>query len=331
MEYKKMLHSITKWLYIFCAIIVLCSILTYFGFRLENELENKDLIEYSELVHSDEKENEHVKFTTTYLPYEFAESEDDYSTYTYYMLPDTKDILYIVRLTDLTVASMETAYKLDPENYSYELYGYTHEIPDDLKQIAIESYNEIYEEEIVNNDNFKDYLGITYMDETNAPSSDLYVAMFSLGISGIAICFALLIYIIIVLIRFKSKVNKFGQGDLEMHLSSPMTLNYSKSEVYLTNDYIISTAKGIDFYKYEDLAWMYLHKQYYNGILTHMHLIGLSKNKNKKLTLAYNRKDEEILKEIANKILEKNPNILIGFNKENKQKYKEIIKNNKIK
>ena len=73
MEYKKMLHSITKWLWIFGIGIILCVILTYFGFKLENELENKELVEYSELVYNEEKENEHVKFTTTYLPYDFAE------------------------------------------------------------------------------------------------------------------------------------------------------------------------------------------------------------------------------------------------------------------
>ena len=331
MEYKKMLHSITKWLWIFGMGIILCVILIYYGFKLENELENKELVEYSELVYSEEKENEHVKFTTTYLPYDFAEKTDDSYTYTYYLITDTKNIVYIARLTDSTVSSMRTLYEIDPENYSYELSGYTHEIPDDLKQIAIESYNEVAEKEIVNNENFKDYLGSTYMDEINAPVSDLYIGMFCFGIGGGIVLFVLLIYIIVVLIRFKSKVNKFGQGDLEMHLSSPMTLNYSKSEVYLTNDYIISTAKGIDFYIYEDLAWMYLHKQYYNGILTHMYLLGFSKYKNKKQILAYSRKDENSLNEIVTKILEKNPNILIGFNKENKQKYKEIIKSNKIK
>ena len=65
-----------------------------------------------------------------------------------------------------------------------ELEGYSRLIEDDLKAIAIEEFNLLWESEIVNEKNFEDYFGSYYLDSTytptdgESPTSDLIAVVF---------------------------------------------------------------------------------------------------------------------------------------------------------
>ena len=79
---------------------------------------------------------------------------------------------------------------------------------------------------------------------------------------------------------------------------------------------------------YNELAWVYTQIVRQNGIPVSTNLIAFT-NKNKRYQLAMVYIDEKLLNQIMNRIKEKNPQVLLGYTKENQQKYKEIKKINK--
>ena len=144
-------------------------------------------------------------------------------------------------------------------------------------------------------------------------------------------CFCIIIcgifYITILFSKFKAYnyYNKFDKNkfeELEMNLNN--SIFYSKENYVITEDCIISIGNYIEKIKYEDIVLIYKEK-----ILEHNTI-----RKNEVLTIVLNNKKkywfyilvrDSIRNDIktydfSNIILEKNPNVLVGKTKENKQK-----------
>ncbi len=144
-------------------------------------------------------------------------------------------------------------------------------------------------------------------------------------------CFCIIIcsifYITILFSKFKAynyynKFNKNKFEELEMSLNN--SIFYSKENYVITEDCIISIGNYIEKIKYEDIVLIYKEK-----ILEHNTI-----RKNEVLTIVLNNKKkywfyilvrDSIRNDIktydfSNIILEKNPNVLVGKTKENKQK-----------
>ncbi len=115
-------------------------------------------------------------------PYLFAEYEDE--TTKFYIVQDD-EYMYIAYLT-------ESLYKKiinqDLEKETFKIEGYTKRIPDDVKTLAIEAYNEAAEKEIITDENFTLYFGDIYLDTTKIYKN--YEIYFAVG--GLLIIFGAL-------------------------------------------------------------------------------------------------------------------------------------------
>ncbi len=79
------------------------------------------------------------------------------------------------------------------------LEGYAMEIDGELQNIAIEVFNYLWDEEVVNQDNFEEYFGAYYLDTTYVPGEegknpveDMIAAIFAILIGGFLVYFELI-------------------------------------------------------------------------------------------------------------------------------------------
>lgn len=314
-------------------------------FSYSSELDKKGEVEpvakeYNELIaYKQDVENEYVEVTITDVPYGFAEEEVDGITRSYYFVYDQYDYMYIVRLMDSTYTMLENKYNENPEEFSYTLKGYIFEDPEELKELAISAYNEGMEEEIVNQENFRLYFGNTYLDEVLTPYSDTSAILIGIGAGIDVLALVLLILYITGYIKTKNALKKYDKEDLEYELSKSSTIEYKiskvstlenkKDKIYLTDRYIVSKIMGgLNVLEYNELVWLYNEKRRINGIPTTINLKGFTNKKSYELVVvsAYGE-GENLLIEIMDKIKERNPQVMLGFTKENQQSYKEIKKN----
>ena len=303
-------------------------------FSYSSELDKKAEVEpvakdYNELIaYEQDVENEYVEVTITDIPYGFAEEENDGITRNYYFVYDQYDYMYIVRLMDSTYTMLENKYNENPEEFSYTLKGYIFEDPEELKQLPISSYNEAMEKEIVNAENFRSYFGNTYLDEVLTPYSDTSAELVGIGAGIDVLAIVLLIIYIVGYIKTKKALKKYDKEDIEYELSKTSTIEYKKAKVYLTDKYIVSKVMGLIVLEYNELVWLYNEKRRVNGIPTTINLKGFTNKKGYELAeISAYGEGENLLIEIMNKIQEKNPQVMLGFIKENQQSYKEIKKN----
>ena len=147
------------------------------------------------------------------------------------------------------------------------------------------------------------------------------------------------IFIIVYLsVYFKNRkiFKKFNKEELEhigLELFQIKENNpYEKMKLYLLKDYVVDTSNGIVILKYQDIIWAYPYEYRYNGLLVNKNIKLYDKNK-KVYDISntkYHDKDrDKIINEVLNKIKDKNPEIILGFNRENKKLFKEKLKNNK--
>ena len=121
--------------------------------------------------------------------------------------------------------------------------------------------------------------------------------------------------------------NKELVEDVREELRSMNDDAYGKLKIYLTNKYIVSKTGGISIFEYKDVIWVYATVRYVNGVAQGRSLMLCTKDK-KKVTMAATGPNDTALDEIMTEIHDKNPNVRIGFTKENREYFKEYQKEN---
>ena len=96
------------------------------------------------------------------LPYSFAEYKETKNKEKYYFALDKNNTLYIVYMDTSLYNNLE---KIDLEKSPYTLIGLSYNIPQDIKKLAIEVYNEDFKN-ILTEDNFEQYFGKVFLDTT---------------------------------------------------------------------------------------------------------------------------------------------------------------------
>ena len=96
--------------------------------------------------------------------------------------------------------------------------------------------------------------------------------------------------------------------------------------MYITKNYLISYAAGLELYDYKDIVWIYPHEYRYNGSLSQKSMmIVLKDSKTKKLaTVSASKKNLNMFDEMYESLLNKMPDVLSGYTKENKEKAKQL-------
>lgn len=124
------------------------------------------------------------------LSYDFA--VDFKETYHYYFAFDEEWYPYIIKMKGDLSPECQTLvdYMFGDESMDMpepvEFRGVAAEIEDDIREFAIESMNEMYGEEFMDDGNFEDYLGVSFLDTTKKTMgrADFSTAYTLLGFGG---------------------------------------------------------------------------------------------------------------------------------------------------
>lgn len=329
-EYKRMIrNTLISILFIVIALV--------FGY-LESQMvkdANEKMTDLDSIIvdKNEKKENKKAYLDAKSIPYLFAVSDSTVNSY--YIISDG-EYLYIAFM------SPEDFKKLDTEKINetpIRIEGITKYTPKDVKQLAVDAYNEgLEEEEKITISDFDSYFGSVYLDMTKTDSEvamiPLILFIVFMGIGNIS-----LIINIIILIRFVLSIKNIDGvkvNELDNEMNNSNAFYYSKVRLYLTENYIINFKGTFRAIKYSDILWMYPYEVRQNGVRTSKS-IKILVNNTKTYIIAtidvYTKKSKAVYDEIWETIVRKNNNMLLGYTSENikamNKKVKEIKKANK--
>jgi len=260
---------------------------------------------------------------------EFA--SDFKETNHYYFAYDENLLPYIVELHgDLAEEYLKIqSYLYDESEEAPEpvtFYGISSPIEDDIREYAIESYNDMWGEELVTEDNFSDYFGEYYLDTTRKPvsnASGTVSLFFSYGFMA-ALAGTLILAGNLNSRKFKRSRStlKAWPGEkllvLDKQLNDPLTSSYEKEQLYLTNDYIITNAEGFDIISYVDIERIYDTSPVTGKRLMvetkdqQHHTLAMEKGGRQKNKVAFQELTSQVKRKIADKKVELPEDYLIG-------------------
>lgn len=297
--------------------LVLILVALYIRYKETKEISNLGtLIENYEDI-----KGKYAKINIKHIPNKITESEKQKH---YYFVTDEEGYIYIANITNKTYKKLEKKYNNGDK--TYELKGYLFNIPSKVKKAAIETGNKLFEEEKFTYSNLSDYVGNVYLDETKKANNSTIKILYAIAtVVGIFAC-ALFISSMIQIIKLrKFNKNKELVKKVKKELEDLIDDSYKKQKLYLTNNYIISKTKGLEVFEYKDIIWEYSKIKYINGIAQGKYLNLCTRDK-KVHSIARTGANYDTIDEIMKEIKEKNPNIKIGFTKDNREYFKKIKK-----
>lgn len=277
-----------------------------------------------ELISNNPEENLYGYIDIDSEPYEFAYYEND-PNHVYFVTDENR--IYLAQMSNSTYEKIKNA------TYPIRVEGSTVLVDDSLKEIAIESYNEVVEEEYqLSLEDFDTVFGSIYLNLEVTPltTNDIVLVVgLILGITGLIVT----IVGVFQTIRYKKKVKKLSleekrkiQKELQDEKNS---FYYQKAQVYLTENYILNLAHVFEAILYKDILWIYPYELRYYGFKTASSIYVITKDGKRHIIASMSvvtKNNKEAMEEIYQTILQKNPKILNGFTKENQKKVKELTK-----
>lgn len=264
-----------------------------------------------------------------YEPFSFAKY-DDATDKSFYIISDG-EFYYIAYMKDSDYKKLDkTNLKEKPE----KIYGRTALITTNIKNLALETYNEgLEDDKKISSSDFNDYFGGVYLDTTEV--NNMSVVMILIGtISG----FLAWIYIILFVVRklqTTSVLKKIDDNELakiEKELDDKEAFHYEKAHLILTKNYIVSLTGKLLFLNYKDIIMLYEHRLRQYGVTTNKSLMVMDKlGKIKPIVQVdgVTKKSKAIIEEVFETIATKNDKIILGYTSENMKKAREIAKKNK--
>lgn len=324
-----MLNKILRKNHINLIIVVLCIIVALFSIyrfksieKLENNADNA--VNYNELItQQNDKDNIYVSLEIVDIPYEIAERKVNYAYEKYYILYDKNNYMYVAKLSDKTFKKIKEEYQKNSANFSYTLVGYIYKIPNDLKKIIIDVYNTDNDGNEINNSNYYKYFGSTYIDDTYTKYTSRIAIYHIIMIISVLVGSICLINWCIYMINTRKTFKKLSFTQLDDELSKS-SKSYSNVGIYLTDNYLISTYRGLHVFSYHDIIWVYLGNNGKPLTKDKIHINIFAKGKIKYLTKSVYNGESSIFSEIIDEILNKNENVMVGYTYENMKNYKTV-------
>ena len=275
-----------------------------------------------DVIVNDPKEDVYSYVDIISEPALFAEYSD--SSKKAYFVED-ENYLYVVIMNDSTYNDLVS------KEYPVRITGYTQYVTEDLKEVAIDTMNEGIEDEKLTISDYENLFGSIVLDLDMNPLffNDLLLVI---GILLGFIAIIILIVFVWIKILYKRGLKKLSAEEIAKITKEvndeKNAFFYQKANIYLTEHYLISLTNRFEAIPYKDIIWMYpfVVRQY--GFRTSQSIIVVTKDGKKYTALSMNvitKANKEVYQEIYDTILEKNAKILNGFNKENKNKVKEIV------
>lgn len=326
----KLENGIKKYKLYLITIVLLSIILVFFLGKIYEKSE-QPLPEPLKIVNANNTDV-YASVSVQMLTDPFASDDED----EYYFAMDKDKYLCIVVLNKNNVERLKQiidyTYSEDegmtPE--AITITGRTKEITSDLKEIAIESYNEMIEEDFLNEDNFEDYFGNIYLN-TKLSAVDYSTETFAVCVVGI-ILFILLFYYLRAVITTKKTIRKYTlNGSIEYiysQLDQMDTVVLASGKTFLTREYIIDISSGLVIFKYDDIKWVYPFKvtQYGVTVGRYIQIVNIENKKFKILAMEGFAKKYKV-EEFENAYIEickRAPHALCGYTTENSKKAKNI-------
>lgn len=199
--------------------------------------------------------------------------------------------------------------------------GMTEELSYDLKKIAIEEYNDLIEEDILNFSNFSNYFLNFVINEGEDPNS---VSEAGFGFAFVSSLFAIIFGIIAGSRYFgsKSNINKYAKEmDLDDVVAQMKTAKYHNkiTKTIITDSYIIGYTNKVIIQKIADLVWVYPNTVRTNGVKTAQSVLMMNKDR-KIVSVAdsnFSKKQNEAFVETSNLIYTCKEKLLVGYTSEN--------------
>lgn len=297
-------------MYIFLICIIIC-LACVFGIGKLNEPKEIDKVyDYHELIAgSKDEEGLYAEIEFVSMPYKFAVYEGELGEEHYYMVYDKNDYLYIVNLKEYIADMLISQYEDNPEEFSYYMKGYLFETEEECKKLAMDYYNNAFEEKIITDANFTNYFGATYISEFKEPVHDMQNIFVGLLSISLIVGMSALILFIIVWNNTRKILKKYNINELEGELQKSSTKKYDKLDLCLTDKYMIAKTDGLKVAEYKDMTKICINRMAYNRIQL---IVYLKDGKKLIATETFNNLDtRNLLYEVANLMKEKNDNIEI--------------------
>ena len=107
-------------------------------------------------------------------------------------------------------------------------------------------------------------------------------------------------------------------------------IHSKECHVYLTDNYILSYGSGVKLIELKDIVWIYPFITRQRGIVTNKSIYVITNDKKTNviaLVNAMSKKNKSAFDELYQNIINRVPDVLIGYSKENKELVKERYKN----
>lgn len=253
----------------------------------------------------------------------FATYSVDSSVTDEYYLALGENYLFVLNLSKSQYNDISKQWEEDEELEFVELKGVTENMPSDLKQLAIDTYNEIYETEDLNSYNFNEAF-VPYVLNAKKTPNDSYQIFYGIGAMAAMATNILLICFIINLISTRFSVNKIAKKydltQIALELSSGNNAEFNKTKVLFMDNYLVSYCAPYDVIKYKDIAWIYLHDNYVNGVKSTMSIMMMTKD-GRLHTIAQvsasGKANNEQYTNTFNELVGRRPEALVGYTNEN--------------
>ena len=179
-------------------------------------------------------------------------------------------------------------------------------------------------------DELKSVVGENYLDTTWDNKEEGIFALILFGVFSLSG----LILIIVYFVRNKKSKKILEEYERELEkieedVKSGKGIHNKKCKVYLTDRYLLSYAGGVILIELNDIVWVYPFITKQNGITTSKSIYVVTNNGKSNVVAVVNtwgKKNKASFEELYQDIINKVPNVLVGYSKENMEKAKEMYK-----
>ncbi|MCI8514642.1 MAG: hypothetical protein HFI93_08490 [Lachnospiraceae bacterium] len=241
----------------------------------------------------------------------------------FYFALDSNSDPFIVRLTDEQFKNLKEIYDFSYSDSTntpdpIRITGMPKAIDKELREMAIPSFNEIWDSEYVDKDNFESWLGKTYLDAAQSPvarsQSILLVAGIFLAVFGLLVIILSLPAYRNQKKRLKSLPSVPETQEVYAQIAKSTCVPYPDAPLYLTDDYVVGFSNTIQIVPLSEIRWVYS-AQVQSGNIRQNAVIVMT---DRSICVAAHKK-KHLIDQLASAIYIRVPSALFGYTFENRQ------------
>lgn len=323
-KFLKQSKKISKSLWWWAICLLAAFALVLWGYEASTKESDIEPLNDIIISNASDKTNKEAYIDVEDIPYLFAEYDNRSEKY-YIVLDDQYMYIAFMGLSDFSKLNHESIY----EN-PIRVTGVTKGITKDVRDLALEYYNETREneEDKLGVADFENYFGDVYLDMTVVPSKSGDTQYAFAAIFGVIAIIGFLISGIYIFV-YHHKIKKLDDETakrLDDAMNDKNSFFYERANLFLTPNYIIQIAGGLSYIDYQDMIWVYRYELRQNGIKTQQSIRVMTKDgkiHNICNVDALTKKSNAVYDEILETIASKKENLIIGYSKEARNEVKE--------